>query len=96
MRRELAPLAIVVLSLVMPLAAQQQSGNVSGTVTNALTGEPVSGALVTVEAPNGNREARTGRDGKFTIESVPPGAYHLSVRAGNFIPSPVDARVALQ
>jgi iron complex outermembrane recepter protein len=90
MRRELAPLAIVVLSLVMPLAAQQQSGNVSGTVTNALTGEPVSGALVTVEAPNGNREARTGRDGKFTIESVPPGAYHLSVRAGNFIPSRIE------
>ena len=57
---------------------------VSGTVTGA-TG-PVSGATVQLidssqPAGFGGRTARTGTDGRFTFDSVPPGQYSLMCRA---------------
>ena len=36
---------------------------------------------------------RTGPDGKFTIQDVPPGAYHLVVRADGFLPSRTEVTV---
>jgi hypothetical protein len=49
-------------------------GTVSGAVTDASTGGPVSGARVTV----GNATATTGTDGSYSM-SVPVGTYTVSV-----------------
>jgi hypothetical protein len=49
-------------------------GTVSGTVTDESTGDPVSGAQVTV----GNATTTTGTDGSYSL-SVPVGTYTVSV-----------------
>ena len=73
-------LLFVLLTLVQAAqAAGQRPLAVSGTVTNALSGAPVPNAIVIVEALTGNRQARTGADGKFSFSDVPPGTYHLRV-----------------
>ncbi|WP_255192792.1 MSCRAMM family protein [Natronobeatus ordinarius] len=43
----------------------------TGTVTDALTGEGIDGATVTAENGAGAYEATTDEDGKYTIENVP-------------------------
>jgi iron complex outermembrane receptor protein len=84
-------LLFVLLTLACAVqAAAQQGLAVSGTVTNALSGAPVPDAIVIVEALTGNRQTRTGTDGKFSFSNVPPGTYHLVVRLDGFLPSRTD------
>ncbi len=75
---------LALLTMVRPVGAQP-SGTISGTVTNALTNEPVPGLVVVVEATNLSRQARTDTDGRYTVQ-VPPGAYHVVVHANKFLP----------
>ncbi len=60
-------------------AAAQQGGAVSGRVTSAGHGEPVTGALVTLRGldsgPAQTYIAMTGDDGSFSITNVAPGNY---------------------
>jgi iron complex outermembrane receptor protein len=72
----------------------QQVGIVSGTLTNALSGDPVPDATVVVEAPSFNRDTKSGPDGKFSITAVPPGAYHLVIRANGYLPTRIEINVA--
>jgi iron complex outermembrane recepter protein len=84
-------LVIVLVCLAQALRADaQQSIVVSGTVTDALTAAPVPNATVVVEAPGGNRQTRTGADGKFSVPDVPPGTYHLVVRIDGYLLSRTD------
>ncbi|GAB2607012.1 hypothetical protein GCM10027067_18140 [Pseudactinotalea suaedae] len=53
---------------------------VSGTVTDAGTGEPVEGASVSLDAPI--EPVTTGADGTYAFAEVPTGTYTLSVTAG--------------
>ena len=41
-----------------------------------------------------NRQARTNSDGRFSIAGVPPGQYHLLVRADKFAPNRTEITVA--
>src|SRR5207237_7177935 len=59
-----------------PSAAQ--SGSISGTVTDSITGAPVADAVVTVVGTAFT--AKTGADGRFTITGVPAGSYRIRVR----------------
>lgn len=67
-------------------------GTIEGHVTNAVTGEPIGGAIVHLY-PLGRRggtpaQAQTAgsqADGVFRFESVPQGAYFLSAEAGNYV-----------
>jgi len=84
-------LLFVLLTLACAVQAGAQQGlAVSGTVTNALSGAPVPDAIVIVEALTGNRQTRTGTDGKFSFSNVSPGTYHLLVRLDGFLPSRTD------
>ena len=74
-------------------AAAQQLGTVSGTLINALSGDPVGDATVVVEAPTFTREQKSGPDGKFSIMDIPPGAYHLVVRANGYLPTRVELNI---
>jgi iron complex outermembrane receptor protein len=58
-----------------------QGGSVSGRVTRD-TGEAMDGAAVVLEELK--REVRTAADGTYRFDNVPPGNYHVSVRAEGY------------
>ena len=70
LRRYLGLLAVL---LMVPGLVFAQEGTVTGTVTDAETGEPLPGATVVVE----DLGAASGADGQFTISNVPAGTYTL-------------------
>ena len=54
-----------------------QTGTITGTVTEAATGEPVPGANVFLKETK--RGAATDADGNYTISNIPVGTYTLRV-----------------
>jgi iron complex outermembrane receptor protein len=91
-RKSWALFLLLIPLLTQPAQAGQASA-VSGTITNALSGDAVPNAIVVVESPSFTRQVRTGPDGKFTIPDVPPGAYHFVVRADGFLLSRTEITV---
>ena len=74
---------LVALLLALPVHTSAQSGvSVSGRLLDSVSGEPI--AAVTVLLDELRRETASGADGTFTLESIPPGTYHLSVRSPGF------------
>lgn len=62
-----------------------RGNEVSGIVV-ATSGEPLSGALVTIFNPNTQQSGvRTGQDGRFAIPNVPEGRYQLRVENHGFV-----------
>src|SRR5260370_20422021 len=57
--------------------------NISGTLTVALTGTPVSGARVTLFTPDlaSFRETRSDGTGTYTFPGASPGSYQLGAAA---------------
>jgi iron complex outermembrane recepter protein len=72
---------VAALLLLSALPVRAQNGFITGKVTRD-TGDPMAGAAVVVEELK--RESRTGEDGTYRIENVPPGNYHVSVRAEGY------------
>ena len=72
---------VVVLLLLSTLTARAQSAFIAGKVTRD-NGDPMAGAAVVVEELK--REVRAAEDGTYRVESVPPGSYHVSVRAEGY------------
>jgi len=69
----------ICLLFVMTNGLLAQSGKISGTVTNAETGEPLAGANVIVIERDGesisNRGAAADMEGNYFIVNLPPGNY---------------------
>jgi iron complex outermembrane recepter protein len=92
---------VIALALFMSLgagwsaAAAQvpQAATVSGTITNNLSGDPAPGMTVVIESPTFSQTVKSGPDGKYTFNNVPPGTYHLSVRGDGFLASRSDITV---
>ncbi|HLG60177.1 MAG TPA: TonB-dependent receptor [Vicinamibacterales bacterium] len=75
--------AEIVLVLICSSHAAAQGGvSLSGRLLNSLSGAPIAGATVIIEEIR--REETSGADGTFTFQNLPPGAYHLSVRAQGY------------
>ncbi|MDP2055583.1 MAG: TonB-dependent receptor, partial [Acidobacteriota bacterium] len=71
--------------LILGLAAQvaaQTGTRLSGRVTQGLTNLPMSGALVVIDELR--REVRADQDGNYVFDAVPPGQYHVGVRAEGY------------
>jgi len=69
-------------------ALPQQASRISGTVVDALSGQPLSRAQVFIEAvgiPNSGQAVTTGDDGHFTFESLAPGHYTLSAQRKGYV-----------
>jgi iron complex outermembrane receptor protein len=83
-------------------AAAQGAGKVSGQVVNGNTQKPLKGAVVLIEELK--RDATTDADGRYAIENIPSGIYHLTIIATGFTqqrteitvtPSPLTVDVAV-
>ncbi len=85
--------AIVLIILPMFPAQAQTAGSLSGKVTRD-TGEPMASAAVALEELK--REARTDAQGVYRFESVPPGSYHVSVRAEGYSTRRTEVTVSPQ
>jgi hypothetical protein len=75
-------------------ANAQQTGTVSGTVTDSVTGTAVANATIVLESPAVTRQGKTAADGKFSIGELPPGAYHLVARPDGYLASRSELTVA--
>jgi hypothetical protein len=77
---------LLIALLTLPLAAQETptTGTVQGTVRDA-DGNPVANARVLVrsQATQTTTVARSGKDGAFSSEPVPPGEYTVRVEGRN-------------
>jgi Carboxypeptidase regulatory-like domain len=66
-------------------AALPEGGSISGTVTNAATGEGLLGVSVFVEGPT-FAFASTGGNGQYAIKDLPPGTYAIEFSGpGEFV-----------
>ncbi len=72
-------LAVVGLSVLLPLTASAQTGKIKGTVIDAEKEEPIIGANVVLEGTS--RGAATDLDGNFFIIGVQPGKYNVVASA---------------
>jgi outer membrane receptor for ferrienterochelin and colicins len=76
----------------VPAAAQQGSGTVKGTVTQAKDGQPLAGVIVTVAGTS--IKAVTNTRGTYTIDRAPTGPQTLVFRWLGYRPTQVAADVA--
>lgn len=90
----LASAAAVLLTLLVlsPVGVAQQGVVVSGRLVHAVSAKPVEGATVVVEGTT--LATKSDKDGRFTIDGVPPGARHLLVTANGFMQARKDIDVA--
>jgi iron complex outermembrane receptor protein len=73
----------VLLSLSVQFAFAQSAGTtLTGVVTQSENKQPLSGALVVIDELR--REVRAGDDGSYRFDNVPPGQYHVGVRAEGY------------
>ncbi|HEV8197690.1 MAG TPA: TonB-dependent receptor [Gemmatimonadales bacterium] len=80
------------LLAVGPVAAQQGTGTIKGTVTQSSNGQPLAGVIVTV---NGTTiKGATNTHGVYTIDRAPTGAQTLVFRWLGYRPTEVQANVA--
>ena len=76
---------LILLSFVVAFSSQvlaQAGTTLSGRVTQAENNQPLSGALIVIDELR--REVRADDDGRYTFENVPPGQYHVGVRAEGY------------
>ena len=68
---------------VLIAAALQPTGTtLSGAITQSEANLPLAGALVVIDELR--LETRTGEDGRYQFNNVPPGQYHVGVRAEGY------------
>jgi iron complex outermembrane receptor protein len=85
-------LLLVALCLLQPLSPKlavasegelgQQGTTLSGKITQTEGGQPLSGALVVIDELR--LEVRAGEDGSYRFDNVPPGNYHVGIRAEGY------------
>lgn len=76
--------------------AQRRVGRVRGVVVDSLLGDVLQGAEVRIDQLG--RHAATDEDGRFVLDSVPPGEWsvafrHAALDSLGFTPSPLQVRV---
>src|ERR1041384_3251406 len=75
----IAAAAATLVMLAAPLALAQQGSSIHGTVTNAQTRAPISGARVAIATPE--RIAITDDRGTYILRDVPAGTYKVYTSA---------------
>ena len=89
--RRLALTAVLVLLGIAPTRmAAAQTGEVTGRVVDAIWGQPIAAATVTLHAPvaDANRETMSDTNGDFAFVGLSPGRYSVTAAADGYIPRP--------
>src|SRR5688572_25070915 len=73
---------LLVAAAIQVAVSGQTGGDVSGRLTNSLSGEPIPNATVQIDELN--RQAMSAADGTFSFPNVPPGTYHVSVHSQGY------------
>jgi iron complex outermembrane recepter protein len=87
--------SLILLSFVLTVAlpALAQTGTtLSGKITQAENNQPLSGALVVIDELR--REVRAADDGSYRFDNVPPGQYHVGVRAEGYSTRRTEVTIA--
>jgi len=84
---------LLIVLAVLPGRASAQTTSVSGVLTNALSGDTVPNAVVTLQAATLSRQTRSGPDGRYSFSEVPSGMYQLTVRADGYLPMRSDVTI---
>src|SRR5262249_46393688 len=84
-------LSFFLLSVGPRIFAQLGTAGISGTVTDP-RGAAVAGASITVKnkATGRTRETKTGGDGDYKLQNLPPATYEIRVEASGFAAAVVD------
>jgi carboxypeptidase family protein len=94
--------AAILLGMLAPMCAEAQSGantalsgpyRIAGSVVNAMSGEPVHGAMVEILTVGDGRtfaSTETDSEGQFALEQVPAGKFQLSASKRGFCTSLYD------
>jgi len=71
----------------LAVANKNEFGNATGTIVSALTGAPITGAGVTLQATPGAtlRTATTDALGHFTVSVIAPGGYNVAASATGYL-----------
>ncbi len=85
-------LAVVGLLVAASVVFAQATASYRGRIVNATTKAPVSGAVALVEELN--KASVSDAAGRFGIDGLAPGAYHLVVNVTGFAPSRTEFTVA--
>lgn len=82
-----AALTISAVGQQAPKQAARPHYRISGTVVNAIGGQPLSQVTVFIavpENPNDTEQVTTGEDGRFVFDNVAPGKYAMSAQRRGF------------
>ncbi|MCA1585521.1 MAG: TonB-dependent receptor plug domain-containing protein, partial [Acidobacteria bacterium] len=85
--------ALMVFTFGLVIPAAQSGATLSGKVRRD-NGEAMVGAVVQIEELK--REANTGADGGYRFDNVPPGRYHVAVRAEGYNSRRTEVEVTAQ
>jgi len=72
------------------------TGTISGTVTDEVSGEPITSAFAQFTPPGANEPAvggYTDRDGAFVVGGIPAGDRDVTVQAADFLPFEGQTRI---
>jgi iron complex outermembrane receptor protein len=88
--------SLLTLFLTVFAAEAQSTGTLTGRVTDAETGRPLPGVNVIVDgADDGSpRGTSTGPQGRFALESLPPGTYTVQARFVGYAPRSREVEVS--
>ena len=73
----LALIPLLALTFTAAAPAHAQTGTLTGAITNAVTGQPIVGAVVSVEGTG--LTARSGPGGRYSMVNVPSGEQNVTV-----------------
>jgi outer membrane protein OmpA-like peptidoglycan-associated protein len=83
-----------VVNVICELEAMPKVGTVVGAVSDGETGQPVTGARITVTDPlNRSLDLSADSSGGFSVGNVKPGTVKLSVEAAGYFTSAIEVQV---
>lgn len=85
-RTFLSILVALILVLVLTASCQVVTGNITGTVTNSLTGKPIADVTIVASPQTKNVSITTNVNGVYSA-SLPIGVYSLTFNKNNFKPT---------
>jgi hypothetical protein len=64
---------------------EQDSGNLEGTIRNAVTNNPISGVEITLHSSHHTETKNSDTDGKYTFSETPIGSYSISFQKTGYL-----------